>query len=923
MDCGMGVAHRATAMAGGSPDNDGVVPRESGLPRFVSGDADRYLEPGTGPAADHRAYFFGVMHLGYYTNADVLISLHNFLSRKKTGNLPPVARVRGPSYVEFPAGGSATVELDGSSSYDRDGQPGAVLDYRWSFVGATPGAPTASVVSPQSVRDSTTLAAAGTYRFALAVLDGRGGLDFTEQVVTARQQGSTDPWRELEVSLSGEAAFASWTTAVAEQQLRWTADPTRPLADWFKVKAKTDYPADYLFNLPPDVPIYVQLVTAGLFGKDAVATVSAHGKATTAPAALALGTAPASQVVRFRSHRQGWQGPTSVRGLAATQTGPGAVRLAWTQGSDPASFDHYRVTTGTAQELLAGTGRVAAVLTSAGVSSVSLSNLSGAVRIEVATVDRDGTEARASTGVTVTGPPQIATASLPSAATGQLYSFALAGTGREPLRWSQDPSWRLPFFLTLSPAGVISGTPSADWAGTFSFVIVLTDGDGLVVSRRLQVTVVNGAAPNLVPEALAVTPTSAAVGTPLTVTFRVRNTGGASASASVARLRLTTSSTVKPTTQDPQPGSDLAVAALAAGVSRTYSVPVTVPASATVGARYLWLILDVHNAAGQGPANQADDWANVPFTVTAGGDAPAGMTYLRTNAQGYREYRNGKDGSVLIDVPAGSFRMGTTTAEAQDVSSRWGYYPSWEMPSHQVTLSRYFIGKYEVTNAQYRAFLAATSDPAGPTQHVGHHPSEGTNKNHTPYYAMDSSSYIQYSSGDTNPVIWIDWYDCYAYCAWAGLRMPTEAQWECSARGRDGRTYPWGNDLPEAGGVYRCNGYWTADGYQYTAPVGTFGTAATSPRADGTSPFGALDMSGNVWEWVADWYNSSYYGSQSTWNDPTGPLGPLSYRVIRGGGWSSYYYYYYYYLRAAARYDSDPTSRNHLFGFRVGASPQE
>jgi formylglycine-generating enzyme required for sulfatase activity len=206
------------------------------------------------------------------------------------------------------------------------------------------------------------------------------------------------------------------------------------------------------------------------------------------------------------------------------------------------------------------------------------------------------------------------------------------------------------------------------------------------------------------------------------------------------------------------------------------------------------------------------------------------------------------DGSVLIEIPAGSFTMG------QDGVAT---------PVHQVTLSRYFIGKYEVTNAQYRAFLAATSDPTGPTQHAGHHPDEGTGYSHTPA-GGSGVDYSPYSVGDNNPVVGVSWYDCYAYCAWAGLSLPTEAQWECAARGSDARTYPWGNDAPDAGVVYRANynptGAWppdSNDGYQYAAPVGSFGAGAPSPRADGTSPFGALDMSGNVWEWARFFWHTA------------------------------------------------------------------
>jgi formylglycine-generating enzyme required for sulfatase activity len=175
-------------------------------------------------------------------------------------------------------------------------------------------------------------------------------------------------------------------------------------------------------------------------------------------------------------------------------------------------------------------------------------------------------------------------------------------------------------------------------------------------------------------------------------------------------------------------------------------------------------------------AGSADRALSIAIAAAGG----TGLTLLGPNTQGYNEYRNEKDGSVLIEIPAGTFTMGQESVAT---------------PVHQVSLSRYFIGKYEVTNAQYLAFLAATSDPAGPTSHQGHHPDEGANKNHTPAGGAPVA-WPPYSTTDDSPVIGVDWYGAYAYCAWAGLPLPTEAQWERAARGRDGRTYPWGESAP-------------------------------------------------------------------------------------------------------------------------------
>jgi formylglycine-generating enzyme required for sulfatase activity/tRNA A-37 threonylcarbamoyl transferase component Bud32 len=199
------------------------------------------------------------------------------------------------------------------------------------------------------------------------------------------------------------------------------------------------------------------------------------------------------------------------------------------------------------------------------------------------------------------------------------------------------------------------------------------------------------------------------------------------------------------------------------------------------------------------------------------------------------------DGMVMVYVPGGEFEMGSTEG--------WDN----EQPVHIVALDGFWIDRTEVTNAQYRDCVEAGDCRP---------PSNRKSNTRDEYYGN--------SACDDYPVIYISWYQARTYCEWAGARLPTEAEWEYAARGPGSLVYPWG-DSPPSDTLANCCGY-VGD----TTRVGSY--------PDGASWCGALDLAGNVWEWVADWYGK--YPSERQ----VSPTGPSSgeYRVLRGGSWSGY-----------------------------------
>ncbi len=221
-------------------------------------------------------------------------------------------------------------------------------------------------------------------------------------------------------------------------------------------------------------------------------------------------------------------------------------------------------------------------------------------------------------------------------------------------------------------------------------------------------------------------------------------------------------------------------------------------------------------------------------------------------------------GAPMVFVPAGDFTMGNRDSNA---------------PEHVVYLDDFWIDKLDTTNALYKKCVDAGK--CAP-------PSNKSSAKRSEYYGN--------SQFDNFPVIYVSWDDASKFCAWAGKRLPTEAEWEKAARGTDKRTYPWGN-------TFDANKLNSAEGGRGdTTVVGFF--------ISGASPYGALDLAGNVWEWVADWYDSAYY-TNSPRNNPVGPAAG-DYRVLRGGSWSTDEDL----TRAAYRGDYGPGFRFSYVGFR-------
>ncbi len=275
-------------------------------------------------------------------------------------------------------------------------------------------------------------------------------------------------------------------------------------------------------------------------------------------------------------------------------------------------------------------------------------------------------------------------------------------------------------------------------------------------------------------------------------------------------------------------------------------------------------------------------------SVSAGGTtpAPAVKAPISIVNDGHGDY---------ILVPAGPFKMGDDSNEGL----------ARERPAHVVELDAFYISKHEITNQEWKKFRddSGYDDPKyWPNGHV-------VPRDQIPYWTMANNHGGGTPDSDDFPVIGVNWDAATAYCAWLSAktgkkyRLPTEAEWEKAARGTDGRRYPFGATIDR-----RQANYVGSQSYDTVQPVGSYPA--------GASPYGALDMAGNVLEWVQDWYDRDYYAASPRKN----PKGPATgaYRVLRGGS----FFVEPFDLRTTARFAAWPSFKAYrMIGFRPVREP--
>jgi formylglycine-generating enzyme required for sulfatase activity len=251
-------------------------------------------------------------------------------------------------------------------------------------------------------------------------------------------------------------------------------------------------------------------------------------------------------------------------------------------------------------------------------------------------------------------------------------------------------------------------------------------------------------------------------------------------------------------------------------------------------------------------------------------------------------------------IPGGTFMMG---ALEEDFTAA----PD-EKPQHEVKLDPFHLDQFEVTVAQYAAFLNRIGTyKEACSGHDCLHPR--FEAGFTSYLIEEDQGdgsfiYIPFTGYSNYPINHVSWYGAQAYCEAMGARLPTEAEWEFAARGDDGRIYPWGNETPD-----ETKAVFASTSYDNLKPVDAL--------PDGQSPFGIYGMAGSLWEWTNDWYDEDYY-EISPRNNPLGPEINLN-KVIRGGAWPDNNLADR--IRSANRSNFTPDFISATVGFRCARSP--